>query len=63
MLFTAIAEDLGLDSLVYLSVNGLKEASTGDPHDERFCTDCMRDPHPTTTPVDFKNLDTKIRTL
>ncbi len=36
-----IRKDLMADSLAYLSVEGLKEAQTGNPHDERLCTDCM----------------------
>ncbi len=30
-------------SFDYLSLEGLKEGITGNPHDERLCTECMRD--------------------
>lgn len=38
---SAILQEIGADSLVYLSSRGLKEAITGDPNARGFCMGCM----------------------
>ena len=36
-------KEMGIESLAFLSLEGLKESQTGNPHDERFCTECLLD--------------------
>lgn len=40
-LIAAIGEELGVNSLAYISDSGLREAITGEPGDKRFCMGCM----------------------